>query len=425
MGPAIKSIQATNDFSVVVELKQPSASLLSNITLVTLLVLPSHLDLDSVNIKPVGTGPFKIKGFQRDISADVERNNEYWGKDSGDRDLPYLDGVRWFDFTDATLAGAALRTGRVNGMDIIQTPVVDPISDTLAKEVPGIVLDRFAAGMQGPFFKNTPPLSDPKVREAIDLWLDRKEFIDVGFQGRGSFYMTGILPVEKGGQWGLPPEEIMNRPGYRMVDSSVNVVTTLEELNTKRGELRKDPQDRERARQLLAQAGIEPGKVSIEILMSRFLANRGGPSFLAQMKSLFGATWPQRLEIAGSTDVINGRFSVYFTVHSGMGLDEPSATLGNWLTTSSQGPHVGGWDYTEPGLAAIQDLFEKQEITLDPVKRRDIIWDLQRAILDWRGRIVTSMSEGFGAWRPEVKNPPLAKTAFSNVFLYERVWLAK
>jgi peptide/nickel transport system substrate-binding protein len=282
--------------------------------------------------------------------------------------------------------------------------------------------------MFGPFFKNTPPFDDPRVREAIDLWLDRKEFVDIGSPRGGSFYDAGVLPAEQGGKWGLPPEEIMNRPGYRMVDATGKVVTTVEELNLKRGELRKDPRDRERAKELLAQIGIRSGQVKTEVPTAVFEVTRGGPVFVAQMKGLFGAVWSMKPYPAGpsfGTDISQGRFTVSYSAHSGYGIDEPSVSLHGWLTSGSTPPQVGGWPAEDPNQRKLDQLFSEQDTILDAVKRREVIWDMQRTLLDWRIRPVTMNSEGGGAYWPDVKNPPDAKTAFSNVWRLDRVWLTK
>jgi peptide/nickel transport system substrate-binding protein len=428
MAPVVKGFRVVDPLTVVVELKQPSASFLNRMTDYNLFAIPAHVDLDTLSKRMIGTGPFKFKSFERDIATELTKHTEYWEKDPQGRQLPFLDGLKYWSFTDRTLAGSALRTGRIKGLDIHQTPIVEVIAEQLARDLPGVTLDLFVQGHFGPFFKNQAPFNDRRVLEAIDLWVDRKTFIDVGYQGRGSWYDASVLPVEQGGKWGLPPEEIMSRPGYRQVDSTGKVLTSPEEAKAKRSELRKDPRDRERAKELLAAAGIRQGQVSFEVPTQIFEVPRGGPVFVAQMKELFGTTWTMKSYASSaefSRDIIQGRFTVSFSAHTGYGIDEPSVTLSGWLQSGTTGPHVAGWDYQEPGLARIQQLFAEQEVTLDPVKRREVIWDLQRAILDWRGRIVTSNAEGFGAWWPEVKDIPLALTAFSNVWQYERVWLAR
>jgi hypothetical protein len=148
------------------------------------------------------------------------------------------------------------------------------------------------------------------------------------------------------------------------------------------------------------------------------------------MKELFGATWTIktfRTTADYSGDIAAGKFTVNFSSHTGYNIDDPSGSMGGWLSTSVTGPQVGGWSHTaDPGLAKIVELFDLQEVTLDQVKRREIIWDLQRAVLDWRGKIITSDAVGFGAYWPEIKNTPNTQTHGNNdSFRLHKVWLAK
>ena len=64
-----------------------------------------ELELDEV----MGAGPFILKNYQRGISFEVERNENYY-----DQPRPYLDGVRHVVVTDPSSRVAAFRTGNVH-----------------------------------------------------------------------------------------------------------------------------------------------------------------------------------------------------------------------------------------------------------------------------------------------------------------------
>jgi peptide/nickel transport system substrate-binding protein len=424
LGPLLQSITATDDLTVVLELKQPSASLLSRLAS-GVSMLPAHLDLDTASKRAISTGPFKLKSVERDVSSEWERNPDYWDKDPQGRQLPYLDGLRWFQFFDLTLMLSAFRTGRVKHLNQAQTFATERALDLLRKEIPGVYLPRFISASWGPLFKNIPPFNNPKVREAIDLWVDRKLFADVAYAGNASFYDSGVVPAEIGGEWALPPQEIMNRPGYRQVDSTGKVVTTLEELQAKRSELKKDPRDRERAKQLLQEAGIKPGAVSPELLVVGFEAPRGGPVFSAEMKQLFGATWPQRTPPPGSTDVSQGRFTVYWANHVGYLIQDPSLSFSPWLS-SNLNIRGAGWPSDDPFQAKIDQIFAEQESTVDPTKRRELVYEFQRTLLDWRARVIVTGTWGYSAYWPEVRGGTESITIHQpNVYRLHRLWLAK
>ena len=66
---------------------------------------------------------------------------------------------------------------------------------------------------------------------------------------------------------------------------------------------------------------------------------------------------------------------------------------------------------------------QTRQLAILTQKRRQLVWELQRAALDapmrfWTGLTVSAV----GAW-PQVKNLPDQQSVFSNTFLQHRVWL--
>src|SRR5260370_4895233 len=59
--------------------------------------------------------------------------------------------------------------------------------------------------------RDTPPFSNPELRRAMALSIDRKAFIDTLTQGQGE--IGGILPPPPGGVWGTPPGQPKETPG--------------------------------------------------------------------------------------------------------------------------------------------------------------------------------------------------------------------
>ncbi len=421
--PRVREFRTPDDNTFVFELNAPSASFMAELSIWTLFVYPAHIPIDDEDDKGIGTGPYKLKEVRKDVATEVSRNDTYFKRDAQGNPLPYLDGVVFFSFQDLATMRAAFQTGRINFLDVHQTPAIENFRPALESSIPGVQLDFFVQGYFGPHFRNVPPFDNPKVRQAMELWIDRKTMIDVGYSGRGSYYDASLIPQELGGKWGLPPEEIMARPGYRLVDSTGKVVTSIAELNAKRDQLKKDPADRERAKQLLAEAGIKPGDVKVTVIVQSFEVERGGPVFLRQMSELFGTTWEMKPELNNALYVQTlrtGAFQMMFGAFTGYSLDDPAfeTVQGGWLSTH---PNYAGRGF--PPNAEIDRLFNEQAVTIDAAKRRDLNWQLQRAILNSGVAMVTSDTVGFGAAAPQVKNPPDALAAQGNTFDLERVWL--
>jgi ABC-type transport system substrate-binding protein len=426
--PTIKDIIEVDNQTLVIELKQFPASFLPRFSGSSLTLLPAHLDLDTVSKTAMGTGPFKLGRFERDISAEWVRNPDYYLKDEQGRQLPFLDRIRAFQFTDQTLFLSAVRTGRVKHTDNGASAGIERGRHALRRDVPGIIIDEFIGGTFHTIFKNTPPFSDPRVREAIDLFIDRKLVVDIGFDGLAWPWDAGMQAVALGGQWALPSEEIMSRPGYRYLDSSGKLVTDPDEARSKWTELKKDPNDITRARQLLTAAGIRQGDLKFEVLNGTVTNTRTNPVFLSQMKELFGATWTPNFKPGqDGAEFLAGRFSVYTTA-SGYNVDEPGISMLPWLTGPGiTGPIPAGWTEDDPSLTKLRELFAQQEFTFDVQKRRELIQEMQRTIIDWRGRIITNTSIGVSTWWPEYRGYPEVVTCCRGdvVHRYDRVWIAR
>lgn len=254
----------------------------------------------------------------------------------------------------------------------------------------------------------------------MTLWVDRKEFVDIGFEGLGCWYDVGMLCEWQGGKWTLPAKEIMSRPGYRYLDKAGNPIDSYDKLTAKRAEMVKDPADRQRAKELLAQAGIKPGEVKITVRVQQSQVRTGGPVFIAQMGDLFGATWTTDNEPSSQAflqDLRNNNFSVYFSGFQAFGVDDPELTLEQVYSASTR--HYGGF----PPDQRFDPLFLAQDRELDVQKRKPIIQDLQRAMIEGRQQIILYNGGSATVSQPYVRDWPAANVNFNNTFRLDRMWL--
>src|SRR5699024_12484830 len=88
----IESVEAEDEYTVVITLKRPQAPFLKNIAMDMFAIssptaFEEHGD-DDYERNPVGTGPFKFVEWKPNDSITAEKNEEYW-KDG----LPKLDKV--------------------------------------------------------------------------------------------------------------------------------------------------------------------------------------------------------------------------------------------------------------------------------------------------------------------------------------------
>src|SRR5690606_16447245 len=89
----VASIEAPDDYTVVMNLARPAAGLLSDLAsgqgmgLVPREIIEADGNLDS---RWVGTGPFMLEGWEQGTRIRFVRNPEYH-----EEGLPYVDAVEW------------------------------------------------------------------------------------------------------------------------------------------------------------------------------------------------------------------------------------------------------------------------------------------------------------------------------------------
>ena len=187
---------------------------------------------------PVGTGPFRFVRWDRGRDIVLERNPGYWG-----RGLPKLDRLV-FAFLPARRQVDALLSGRVDLLTSLPgTRTLEVQRSTQAFVIKRPTFYTVAAN----FDASRPPLSDERVREALNLAVDRQALVRYDLLGNGVPIATLSLPGEPGHDAALRPY----------------------------------PYDPARARRLLAEAGYPEG-FALKVLLKRN-AERTGRILAAQL----------------------------------------------------------------------------------------------------------------------------------------------
>jgi peptide/nickel transport system substrate-binding protein len=115
----------------------------------------------------VGTGPFKLKEYKRDVSISWEKFSDYWQKGK-----PYLDGLEFQIITEATTASDLLQAG-----DIDLWYQGNSAQDWAELAPKGYIVKTYWPGLPQMLMGNTvDPNSkwqDIRVREALEYALDK------------------------------------------------------------------------------------------------------------------------------------------------------------------------------------------------------------------------------------------------------------
>jgi len=145
---------------------------------------------DKFATHPVGTGPYKFVEFIPDQHVILEANKDYW------RGAPSIDKVTWRSIPDGTARVTALLTGEV---DIIEKVPVDLLP--LIKESPDADLVQVKNGGLTIYLGLTmkeKPLDSVKVRQALNIAIDRKSIVDNILQGMAAPRGTQVGPADFG-----------------------------------------------------------------------------------------------------------------------------------------------------------------------------------------------------------------------------------
>jgi len=241
-----EEIQVTkvDNYTVKLILKNPNASIMTSLAMFTVnIVSPANAEKYKENAfkHPCGTGPFKFVEWVKDDHITLEANENYW------RERAKLDKLIFKVIPDPSARLMALEVGEVQGIEYPNPTDFDRIKankDLVLMSQPGMNIGYMAinegygyidANKNGvrdietePLVK-TPgyfePLTKKKVRQAINMAIDKQSIVD-------NIYMGTAIKAKNG----MPPFML----GYN-------------------DEIEDYPYDPEKAKALLAEAGYPDG----------------------------------------------------------------------------------------------------------------------------------------------------------------------
>ncbi len=224
---AIDSVEALDDLTVRFNLSETAPYLIGALSQTTNAILsPASVEATgntyNTITNPVGTGPYVFNGRSLGESVTVDRFDDYWGE------IPYYERVVFHVVPEATTRESMLLAGQV---DMIILP---PASD-----IPMLDANPSVEVIMGPSNRtifivintNDPQLADPRVRQALNYAVDKEAIIQ------------GIL---------FGAAQAMDAP----MAESLFGYTSL-------GAYEYDP---ERARELLAEAGVSEGELVLDFM---------------------------------------------------------------------------------------------------------------------------------------------------------------
>jgi len=195
----VSAVETPDPFTVVVRLSKPYGPFLNMMTNFTGTILPKHIYEGSdivnhpANLRPVGTGPFRFKEWNRGDRLILERNAQYFVPNQ-----PYLDRVVFKIIPDVNARTVALRAGEVDyiwdyfwSKDQYPKLSKDPnLQFNKNADYPNLDLLIFNVRKK--------PLSEPDVRKAIAHAFDRRLLLERVWYGLGQ---PGHSPIPSAFGW--------------------------------------------------------------------------------------------------------------------------------------------------------------------------------------------------------------------------------
>jgi peptide/nickel transport system substrate-binding protein len=191
---AITAVDTPDEHTAVARLSAPSSSVISFLAWYGIFILPAHIyegtdwTTNPANQSPVGTGPFRFVSYTPGQSIELEANLDYWGEG------PYLDRLVFQIIPDANTAYQALLNGEIDAQVAPSMPVNEVAN---AQENPDlrVAVKDFPSPLYVGFNLSREPFSNPDVRKAIAMAIDRDQIVATAFGGYSSPATTYYPPA--------------------------------------------------------------------------------------------------------------------------------------------------------------------------------------------------------------------------------------
>jgi peptide/nickel transport system substrate-binding protein len=349
-----KNLTALDSMTVRMPLFAPNVDFPNTVAEQSMGIVPAGYD----PTKPIGSGPFTVKSFTPGVQEVVLKNPNYW-----QNGLPLLDELTFVSFNDNTSLLNALLGGEIDvifGLQPAQIPVV--------QGTPGFSVLNWEAGIWAPLVLNVTqaPFNDVRVRQAFRLLVDRPQMVTEVLSGTGTVGNDVYCPAD---------------PDYN---------TSLPQRH----------QDLEQARFLLKQAGYGEG---LSITLAAGLG-AGGPG--GQSQAQVFAEQAQGARVNCTVNVIDGtqwnsRYLQWDFTQNYWPVIRTYLTMVSIVNT----PGVNDDSHWHP--PGFTNLISEARKTLDPAKRRELIWAAQSLQYDQSGYVipyfsneVDATSNKIAGWQP-------------------------
>ena len=340
-------VQKVDDFTVAFHLAAPNGNFpyLTSSDNYNMIIIPNGYNPADWQSSFIGTGPFVLKSYTAKVGASFTRNESYWGTKA----LPAE--TQFTFYADQTPEILALSNGSI---DVVGQFAVAGAEQLLASGAPyNIIRLKSSAHRELSMRCDQAPFTDPRVRQAIALTLDRPAIVQALFKGYA---------------------DIGNDSPFAPVFPSTNTSVAQRTQNIAK------------AKSLLAAAGHSSG-FSTHLTTEQFLEIPEYAQIVAQSAKAIGVTIGLTVESSsayygkatfGNSDWLDATMSLVDYGHRSV----PNVFLTAPLETINAKTGTGSWNAAHFNNTQYDSLVSQYIATVDLSTQRTIAGQIETLLLD-------------------------------------------
>ncbi|GAB7532655.1 ABC transporter substrate-binding protein [Pseudomonas sp. 3A(2025)] len=357
MDTNIKQVEKLDDYTVKFTLATVDAAFIQNIAMSFASILSAEYADQllkqgkpaDINQKPVGTGPFVFKSYQKDSNIRYTGNKEYWAPEN-----VRVDNLIFAITTDPSVRMQKLKRDECQITAYPRPADLESLKADKNLKMPeqaGFNLGYIAYNVMDKIKgSDTPnPLAQLKVRQALDMAVNKPAIINAVYQGAGQLAVNAMPPT----QWSY--------------DDTVKDA----------------PFDLDKARALLKEAGIKEGT---EITLWAMPVQRPYNPNARLMAELIQADWKK---IGINAKIVSYEWGEYLKrAKAGengamlIGWSGDNGDPDNWLGTLFGCDAVNGNNYSKWCDPAFDTLIKQAKSNPDQAKRTELYKQAQHLLKD-------------------------------------------
>ena len=374
-------VQKVDDYTVAFHLEAPNGNFpyLVSSDNYNMIIIPNNYNPANWQSSFIGTGPFVLKSYTAKVGASFTRNESYWGTKAKPAATEFTF------YADQTSNNLALTAGTI---DVVGQFAVSGGEQLLAPGAPyNIIKLKSSAHRELSMRNDQAPFTDPRVRQAIALTLDRPAIVSALFKGYADLGNDSpFAPVYPSTNTSVPQrtQDIAKAKSLLAAAGHPNGFTTHMATET----LAEIPE----LAQIIAQAAKAIG-VTIGLTITTSATYYGSSTF-------------------GSSPWLDSTMSLVDYGHRGV----PNAFLTAALETTNATTGTGAWNAAHFNNAQFDKLVGQYVATADLSTQRSIAGQIETLLLNETPIVIPYFYNYLSATAKNVTGA--YPTAVGHIFLY-------